>query len=551
MFRLPFRKLGRWAAFAFLVLWVMGSNFVTEARHEAARPNFIFILTDDHRWDELGFTGNRVVETPNLDQLAAEGVYFDNAYVSSAICTPSRASIFLSQYERRHGVNFNSGTSLAAKAWAQSYPVLLRQAGYFMGYVGKNHVPIGPRGYFDSLMAQSFDYWFAAHNHLGFYPKERHAIFHSAPSETQVEVLGEGAAHFLRPDTSFLSQAATFLNVRPEGQPFCLSLAFNLPHGAGVRSMEQRPTDPALYRTRYRDQPIQLSSLYTPKDSITSPKLPPEVLHAAHRQATYAYVDSRDTLREIKIRRYQTISGIDQLVGQLREILRQEGLEDNTILIFTSDHGIMEGEWGLGGKALCYEACLKVPFIVFDPRQPASLRGRREAAFVQTLDIAPSLLQWAEVPLPETMQGRALQPLLAGDTTGWRKVVFGENLWSTWFGNPRIESVRFGKWKYIRYFENDFGPPPRNQNPYAISPVLAERYQQFLRASIAGEPPVFEELFNLEVDPLEEQNLAGDTLFEKPLNQLRQFCQQEVEAAAGRPLVEPYTIDLIRQWEKK
>ena len=100
------------------------------------RPNLVFVLTDDQRYDTLGCTGNTFTRTPHLDRLAAEGVLFTNAHVTSAICTPSRACYFLGQYERRHGVNFNSGTALAPEAWAGSYPVLLREAGYLTCYVG-------------------------------------------------------------------------------------------------------------------------------------------------------------------------------------------------------------------------------------------------------------------------------------------------------------------------------------------------------------------------------------------------------------------------------
>ncbi len=142
----------------------------------AERPNIIFILTDDQRYDTLGVTGDGLVNTPSLDQLAADGVLFTNASVNSAICTPSRTCYFLGQYERHHGVNFNSGTAMAPEAWGQSYPVKLREAGYFTGYVGKNHVPIGEQGYKTGIIENSFDYWYAGHGHLSFYPKERHDI---------------------------------------------------------------------------------------------------------------------------------------------------------------------------------------------------------------------------------------------------------------------------------------------------------------------------------------------------------------------------------------
>jgi arylsulfatase A-like enzyme len=145
-----------------LILISLLSNQEIYAQNKSTeRPNIIFILTDDHRYDLLGCTGNEIIQTPHLDKLAADGILFTNAHVTSAICTPSRASIFLSQFERKHGVNFNSGTSVSADAWGDSYPVVLRKNGYYTGYIGKNHVPIGVGGYKSGNMEASFDYWYA------------------------------------------------------------------------------------------------------------------------------------------------------------------------------------------------------------------------------------------------------------------------------------------------------------------------------------------------------------------------------------------------------
>ncbi|SDF24225.1 sulfatase-like hydrolase/transferase [Cellulophaga baltica] len=128
--------------YIFVILFL----FVTLLKAQE-RPNIVFILTDDQSYDLLGCTGNAVVQTPNIDKIAQEGILFTNAHVTSAICTPSRISILLSQYERKHGVNFNSGTSVSDTAWENSYPVILRNSGYYTGWVGKNHAPIGEGGY--------------------------------------------------------------------------------------------------------------------------------------------------------------------------------------------------------------------------------------------------------------------------------------------------------------------------------------------------------------------------------------------------------------------
>ena len=234
------------------------------------RPNIVFILTDDQSYDLLGCTGNPVVQTPNIDKIAQEGILFTNAHVTSAICTPSRISILLSQYERKHGVNFNSGTSVSDTAWENSYPVILRNNGYYTGWVGKNHAPIGKGGYDSGLMEKSFDYWYAGHGHLGFYPKDNHSIFNDAIAFTQPEIINESVDEFLDPNARKLKGALHFLENRPANKPFMLSINFNLPHGAGTRSMKLKESDDAIYKTLYRDLDIPLHKNYVAKAAIIS-----------------------------------------------------------------------------------------------------------------------------------------------------------------------------------------------------------------------------------------------------------------------------------------
>ena len=138
--------------FYLVLVYMISVNLSYTQTKAEEKPNFIFILTDDHRYDLLGSTGNEIIKTPHLDQLAEDGILFKNAHVTSAICTPSRVSIFLSQFERKHAVNFNSGTSVSDEAWKESYPVVLKNNGYYTGYIGKNHAPIGKGGYESGVM---------------------------------------------------------------------------------------------------------------------------------------------------------------------------------------------------------------------------------------------------------------------------------------------------------------------------------------------------------------------------------------------------------------
>lgn len=529
------------------------------------RPNIIFILTDDQRADTLGCMGNRIIRTPNIDRLAAQGTLFVNATVTSAVCTASRASMLTGQYERKHGVNFNSGTSMAPEAWEKTYPMLLKKSGYFTAYIGKNHVPVGANGYATGMMDESFDYWYGGHEHLTFYPKERPAftikikgvdehMFDNAHANTQVEILEEGVNNLLEPNEAFYAGAVRFLKKRPSDRPFCLSLCFNLPHDAGTGTMKDRPGDPELYKTGYHDRSdailADLPATYVAADKITAPKLPADLLYADKRQKSYEYVNNPESLAARVTRWYQSITGIDNLVGRLRRKLEEMSLADNTVIIFTSDHGIMRGEFELGGKALCYEPCMRVPMIVFDPRMPDSARGQRREELVQSIDIAPTILDFAELGIPSSMQGESMVPLIRGTSIPWREYAFGENLWCTYFGNPRIESVRGSRWKYIRYFKNDRSiydstPDIPASQRMKVSNFQAQKYHEWLSASVWGEQPVYEELFDLSADPDEAHNLAHDEKYASVLKECRDICQNLVNKAKGGG--EPATLPLPQE----
>lgn len=526
------------------ILTLAGLSALSVSAYAQERPNIIFVLTDDQPFSLLGCNGNEIVKTPNIDALAARGVRFTNAHVSSAISKPSRTCMLTGQFERSHGVNFNSGTALNEDAWYDCYPNVLRRSGYYTGYVGKNHTPIGPKGYDSGIMEESYDYWYGGHEHLGFYPKEKHDIFKGAKSNTQVEILEEGMADFLNPNERNLKGAVHFIDSRPKDQPFFLNICFNLPHGASTGTMRQKPTDPELYRIGYRDITIPLPEHYIAKADIVNPKLPADVLHVEDRQDGYNYVDTPETLQERNIREYEAVTGIDQLVGQLVDELEAQGIADNTIIIFTSDHGIFNGEYGLGGKSMCYEICTKVPMIIYDPTSKGE-QGVVNNELVLSIDLSKSILDYANVEeIPSTYQGETLVPMLAGKKESVRDYLFTENLWSTHFGNPRIESVQNKEWKYIRYFKNEnmsaddkakhfkeIGASWRAYYRTNMTDVL--QYRIFVDASINGEKPVYEELYNLKDDPKEAINLIGFSKYDKLVEELRQECDVQVRKARG------------------
>jgi len=496
---------------------------------ETTRPNVIVILADDMQRGVTGYEGHAIIKTPNIDKLASKGTIFNKGFATSAVCTPSRTTLLTGLYERRHGINFNSNSSMTESAWAQTYPMLLKKDGYFVGWVGKNHTPIGKNeaggfGYKSGVMDNSFDYWYASHKHLSFYPKDhkRHAIFKNAKADTQIEIMEEGLENFMEPNEAFKA-GYSFLDSRPKDKPFALMINFNVPHANSTGSMQLRKSDLDLYKTTYRDKlnEITIPKTYVAAEDIKTPKLPLNVYNGQFIR-TYNYVKTPDTLKERKIREMQTISGIDKLLGKLVRNLEKQGIADNTIIVFTSDHGLMHGEFGLGGKVHLYDPSVRIPMVVYDPR--IKNKANQSNELVALVDLAPTLLDLTNTAIPNEMQGHSLKPLMLegqyDDKAQWRQEMFLENM-MTIQNYPRMEGVRTHQWKYVRYFDK------KNDGLYADMSV----------ASINGEQPIYEELFDIVNDPDEKNNLIDEPGKQSIVKQLREKNAELVKEYRGsKPL---------------
>ena len=487
------------------------------------RPNVIYILGDDHRHEYLGCAGHPVLKTPHLDRLANDGVRFTHTFCTSPACTPSRASHYTGQWERRHGINFNSGSSLAPETWETSFPMRLKRDGYFIGWGGKNHVPVGggQGGYDSGYLERAFDYWYGNHHHSGFYPAELVGIgeiYRNAEADTQVEVFTEGVSDFLEPNAGFRERSENSFPERPTDRPFCLCVTFNLPHDVGIVTMEDRESDDALYRTAYRDKAhlLQAPATYVPyKEAVERPRLPRDV-YSGDTIPSYDYAKDPESLREQQVRGCQTVSGMDRFVGRLREQLERLGLADNTIIVFSTDHGIQHGEHGIGGKCFLYEESLRIPLIIHDPRIERGDVPCVRDEFVVVPDLAPTILDLCGLEPSAGMQGRSLRPLLENEQPDWRSEVFTEQLMDLQ-NYPRSESVRTAEWKYIRYFA-------RTEDPAQAESLFRgtlDDYNRCLSSTLNGEEPVYEELFNLREDPGEVENLAPDAGHAGRLDELR------------------------------
>jgi arylsulfatase A-like enzyme len=426
------------------------------------RPNLVFILVDDLRWNALGCMGDRVVKTPHIDQLASGGVLFRNAFVTTSICAVSRASIFTGQWERRHGIH-DFATGLNGAKWAQTYVALLRAAGYRVGFIGKFGVGAPAEV---KTKATAFDFW------------------RGLPGQGGVLFIEKNDPTRTHRTARFGNEALEFLQGCRPDQPFCLSLSFNAVHARDgqAREYEPDPRDESLYA----GVTIPVPPLAT---MAAFQRLPEFVQTSEARrrwQKRFATPEMfQKTLRDY----YRLITGVDREVGRILAALRELKLAENTIILFLSDNGYFLGDRGLADKWFMYEESLRVPCIVFDPRLPPERRGRREDAMVLNVDMAPTMLDMAGLAVPRMMQGRSLVPLLRTGKTpaDWRTEFFYEHHTAATI-IPPSEGVRTQRWAYIRWIDAR---------------------------------PVVEELFDLAADPWEERNLASDPAHARTLDELR------------------------------
>lgn len=424
-----------------------------------ARPNFVFFLTDDQPYAGLGVTGGLGTRTPAMDRLAADGILFENAFATTAICCSSRASFLTGQHMRRHGID-DFQKPLSEAQLALTFPVLLRDRGYRTAFLGKFAVGSPKVDERRALPAHLFDLWYGFPQSISFRQTE------------------EGRTRYLT--TVMTEKAVAFLDATPRDRPFCLIMALKEPHGP-LDYADPEFTPPA------GPEPIAPPATATRAAFDRLPSVVRESLAASPRLA-----ESRSSFESHVRQRNAYISRADLAVAQVRAALAARGLDRNTVVILASDHGSFMGAHGLTGKWLMYEESIRLPLVIADPRLPASTRGRR-TAMVLNIDLAPTILGLAGVPVPAAMQGADLRPVLRDSAARVHTDWYYEHVYSDPARRPipKTEGVRTEQWKFIRY------PDTR---------------------------PVVEELFDLHADPREERNLAGVAGHAAKLDDLRSRC---------------------------
>lgn len=427
-----------------------------------AKPNIIFILTDDQRFDALGYQGNELIHTPEMDKLAETGTYFKNAMVSTPICAASRVSIFTGLYERTHRFTFQTG-NVRQSYMEQTYPKLLREAGYYTGFYGKFGIRYNrPDELFDQY--ESYDRNGAFKDRRGYYYKK----------------LGKDTVHLTR----YTGQKALdFIEDAESGKAFCLSLSFSAPHA-------HDPAEDQYYWQEETDGLLQ--GMKMPGPELGADKYfeeQPDFVRAGFNRLRWTWrYDTPEKYQHSVKGYYRMISGIDLEIGKIRKKLKEKGLDQNTVIILMGDNGYFLGERQFAGKWLLYDNSIRVPLIIYDPR--GEHQDIEELA--QNVDVPSTILDLAGMEIPSSWQGTSLLPIVQQKTAKLdRDTVLIEHLWE--FEHiPPSEGIRTKDWKYFRYVNDQS----------------------------------FEELYNLKQDPQEINNLAKDPSYRAVLEELRKKCDE-------------------------
>ena len=411
------------------------------------RPNIIFFLSDDQRADFLGCAGHPFLQTPTIDRMAENGVRFSNAFVTTSICSTSRATILTGLWERSHRYTF--GVPPMSEGLAQqSYPYLLRRQGYHTGFIGKYGVSFA-----NKPEKEMFDSFQPLNRNL-FWKKQKDGSLRHL-----TDIVGDRAIDYVRAN---------------KDKPFCLSVSFNAAHaedGKRASAFDHYPWPP-MENGLYED-------VIVPEPAVGRDhwKKLPQFFHNSMHRTRYEWRDTPEKYQSYAKAYFRMITGLDRNIGRVWDELEKLGIEDNTVIIFTGDNGYFLGSRGFSGKWNHYEESLRVPLVVYDPRLQKDKRGKIVEKFALNVDIPATIMALAQNgEQPTEYQGRSLLPLIEGKAVTWRTDFFAEHLFHR-FDIPKWEGVRTDRYKYARYFEN---------------------------------LPAGEFLFDLHLDPLELNNLAKD-----------------------------------------
>jgi arylsulfatase A-like enzyme len=485
-----------WALFFAAVLTVACESGRPPDGHRRAAgppPNVIVIVVDDLRWDEFGAAGHPYLETPNIDRLAAEGAWFTNAFHAVPLCSPNRASLLTGEFPSRHGIIDNVARNFASHR-LQTFPRTLHDHGYETAFVGKWHMGNDP------TPRPGFDYW------VGL-PGQGRTVDPNLFEDGQLHEVPGYVTDILT------DRAVDFVRQRRD-RPFLLYLAHKAVH-PDAHQLDDGSID-LSHPSRYIPAPRHLgryeNAVFTrrpnvvgsPDDLADKPALRRALAYRASEDITRTFGGILDpgTSEETIRRRAEMLLAVDEGLGRLFDALTELGILDQTMIVLTSDNGFFYGEHGLSlERRLPYEESIRNPLLVrYPPLVPA---GLRIPELVLSVDLAPTVLDVAGAPIGGQIQGRSLVPLFHGDASDWRRSLLVEFYTyenpMPWLVDMDYRAVRTERYKYVHWMQH----------------------------------PDLDELYDLEADPYEMQNVVDDPAMSSTRRDLRAELGRLVLDAMG------------------
>jgi N-acetylglucosamine-6-sulfatase len=441
----------------------------------APRPNIVFILIDDLRYDTFGYMGHPFVETPHIDALAKGGMQFSSAFVTTSLCSPSRASFLTGQYMHNHKVVDNVDRMAAGTV---TFPQLLQQADYETAFIGKWHM-----GGSSDAARPGFDHWVSFRGQGAY-----------APGKRTLNVNGKQTARRKYMTDELTDYATEWISSRAKTKPFMLYLSHKGVHGL---------YDPApRHRDRYKDAKFEPPSTManTPENYAGKPLWVQDQRNSWHGVEFPYHGRAKQTIAEMYRHYCEMILSIDDSVGRVMQTLRSQGVERETLVLFTSDGGHFWGEHGLIDKRCAYEESVRIPMLASWPRGVKA--GARCDALVANIDVAPTLLELAGVASPESFDGQSFSALFEDPTSA----------------NSTREALL-----YEYYWEPSFPQTPT---------MFALRNRQFKLIQYHGLWDT-DELYDIDKDPRETRNLISDPKHEQLASQMRLQLHQRLKETGG------------------
>lgn len=385
--------------------------------------NIVFILTDDHRYDCMGFMGHPFVQTPNMDRLARDGVHMRSAFVTTALCSPSRASILTGLYAHRHKVVDNNNPVPRGTIF---FPQHLQQAGYDTGFFGKWHM--GGAG---DDPQPGFTHWVSFRGQGSY-----------LPTRDGLNINGQRVPQKGYITDEITDYAIEWMKQRPKDKPFFIYLSHK-----GVHA-EFRPAD--RHQGRYKDKPFTPPRSQDPASVKGQPTWVKNQRNSWHG-VDFAYHGNLD-IGEYHRRYCETLLAVDDSIGRVLDQLKAMGQLESTLVVYMGDNGFAFGEHGLIDKRTAYEESMRVPLMMHCPELFKA--GTVVNQVVANIDIAPTLLEAGALSAPAALDGRSFLPLAQGKEPPqpWRTALLYEYYWERNFPHtPTIHALRGDRYKYIHY----------------------------------------------------------------------------------------------------